>query len=70
VVGDEDVDDVVRSPESVHRCIGPSRFDDLEAADLLVSRGTFADWGPAGRRHSNVLVTSEAEFVLHHTAQR
>jgi len=31
----------------------------------LISRGTFADWGPAGHRHSNPLVSAEAEFVLH-----
>lgn len=30
----------------------------------LITRGTFASWGPAGRRHSNPLVTAEAEFVL------
>ena len=30
----------------------------------MISRGTFANWGPAGRRHSNPLVTAEAEFVL------
>jgi hypothetical protein len=29
----------------------------------LISRGTFASWGPAGRHHSNPLVTAEAEFV-------
>ncbi len=32
--------------------------------DRVVSDGTFADWGPAGRRHANPWVTVEAEYVL------
>ena len=33
--------------------------------DHVVSRGTYADWGPSGRRHSNPLVTLAALAVVH-----
>lgn len=33
-------------------------------ADGIVSRGTYADWGPSGMRHSNPLVTLAALGVL------
>lgn len=36
----------------------------------LISRGTFADWGPAGRRKSNPFVTAEAQYVLQRAARR
>jgi hypothetical protein len=35
----------------------------------LISRGTFADWGPAGHRRSNPFVTAEAELVLRHAGR-
>lgn len=35
-------------------------------ADRVTSRGTYADWGPTGRRRSNPLVTLAVLDVLHH----
>jgi hypothetical protein len=33
-------------------------------SDKLLTRGTYADWGPSGRRRANPWVTAEAERVL------
>jgi hypothetical protein len=35
-----------------------------KTSDTMVSRGTFADWGPAGKRRTNELVTADALFIL------
>jgi hypothetical protein len=42
----------------------PVELRTAQTSREVISRGTFADWGPAGHRHSNPFVTAEAEFVL------
>jgi hypothetical protein len=55
--------------DRVRRCAAqegaPVELRTTVTASRLGSRGTFADWGPAGRLHSNPFVTAEAELVLH-----
>ena len=42
----------------------PLEYRNATASDRVISRGTFADWGPAGRTRSNPLVTEFAQDVL------
>ncbi len=42
----------------------PAELRTATRSDSIRSRGTFADWGPMGRRSANPFVTAEAESVL------
>jgi hypothetical protein len=42
----------------------PVEYRNATTSDRVVSRGTFADWGPLGRSRVNPLVTEMAERVL------
>jgi hypothetical protein len=42
----------------------PAEYRNATTSSRVVSRGTFADWGPFGRTRSNPLVTEMAELVL------
>jgi hypothetical protein len=42
----------------------PLEYRNATRSDHVISRGTYADWGPAGRTRSNPLVTEFAEEVL------
>jgi len=48
----------------------PAEDRTARAVDTVVTRGTFADWGPCGIRHSNDLVTVDALTVLHAARRR
>ena len=43
----------------------PMEAPNAIAADRVISRGSYADWGPTGRRRSNPLVTLAVLDVLH-----
>jgi len=43
----------------------PAELGTAVTSPRVISRGTFADWGPAGRRRSNPFVTADADLVLH-----
>ncbi len=45
----------------------PAELRTATRSDSIRSRGTFADWGPMGRRSANPFVTAEAESVLART---
>ena len=42
----------------------PAELRTATTAKAFVSRGTFADWGPMGRRRSNPLVSAAAQWTL------
>jgi hypothetical protein len=42
----------------------PLERPNARAAREVVTRGTWADWGPSGRRTSNPLVTAAAQWIL------
>lgn len=42
----------------------PAELRTATTSTRIISRGTFADWGPTGRRRPNPFVTAEAQRVL------
>jgi hypothetical protein len=42
----------------------PVEWTNVKTTDRIESRGTYADWGPRGKRRGNPLVTVDALFVL------
>ncbi len=42
----------------------PVEWTNVKTTDRIESRGTYADWGPRGKRQGNPLVTVDALFVL------
>jgi len=65
-IGDERCTDALRLLESKRLPDGGFPLEEANArkADTIVSRGSFADWGPAGTRRSNPLVSLAAWRVF------
>ena len=65
-VGDPRCSDALDLLESKRLADGgfPVELRTARTSDQVISRGTFADWGPAGHRRSNPLVSLEAFRVL------